>query len=201
MDRHPRINIWNQTRGGGLRWTLALVLIALAGCSQSGPFARRQGMVGALKTNVAQLDSEKAALARQLAEQKAENRRIETELADIEAQNGELAARLDDARVVMSRQGIDEGRSASARPAADRDGTRRATPARVQPKGRRTPFAQIPSERRALDNPDQSDTERDRDELLDPRRSRDDRDDQGRLDDRSPWMPVARGKGSATRSR
>lgn len=204
MNRHPRTI--NRLARSGLNPRLclaALALLALAGCSQPNAFTRRHGMVGALKTNVAQLESEKDALNRQLAEQKAENRRIETQLADAEAQNGDLAARLDDARAVMSRQGIDEGRSASARPAADRDSSRRATPARAQPKGRRTPFAQIPSERRPLDDADDEDTDAEasrRDDLIDPRKPRNDRDDQSRLDDRSPWMPVARGKNSATRA-
>lgn len=177
--------------GGGPWWSLALGLIALAGCTQPGPFTRRTGMVGALKTNVAQLESEKDALARQLAEQKAENRRIDAQLADVEAQNGDLAARLDDARAVMSRQGTDGGRSLSSRPDDDGEIPRRSNPVKVQPKGRRTPFAQIPTDRRDLD-------ESDRDELRDPRSSR---DDQSRLDDSSPWMPVARGREAATRYR
>ncbi len=180
--------------GGGPSWLLALGLIALAGCTQPGPFTRRTGMVGALKTNVAQLESEKDALARQLAEQKAENRRIDAQLADVESQNGDLAARLDDARAVMSRQGIDDGRSLSSRPADDGERPRRSNPVKVQPKGRRTPFAQIPSDRRNLDEFDDSD----RDDLRDPRSSR---DDQSRLDDSSPWMPVARGRAAETRYR
>src|SRR5437870_5494863 len=79
-----------------------------AGCSPQSGFTRRHGMVGALKTNVAQLESEKDNLSRELATQKAENRRIEGELAAVESQNGDLSARLDDARSVMTRQGLDD---------------------------------------------------------------------------------------------
>ncbi len=155
-------------------------------------------MVGSLKTNVAQLESEKDKLARELAEQKTENRRVENQLAESEAQNGDLAARLDDARAVMSRQGLEDGRSARAASDDRRGATRKATPAKVQPKGRKTPFAQIPAERRDLDDSESSDDG----DLLDSPRFRKKGDDlgpQSRLDDRSPWLPVARGAKSPTR--
>ena len=170
---------------------LALLLGVLAGCANSGPIARRGGMLGALKTSVAQLESEKAGLSRQLADQRAENRRVESMLAETESQNGDLAARLDDARAVMSRQGIGDDRSVSSRQDTEDDlsAPRRSTPARVQPKGRRSPFAELPRERRLLDEADDADS------LRDPR------NDQSRLDDRSPWLPVARGERSAVRSR
>ena len=183
--------------GRCLRAWPALLLTLLAGCANSGPIARRGGMLGALKTSVAQLESEKAGLARQLADQKAENRRVESQLAEVESQNGDLAARLDDARAVMSRQGIGEDRSVSSRQNIEDDlsSPRRSTPARVQPKGRRSPFAELPRERRLLDEAD------DADNLRDPRYGSDGRYDQSRLDDRSPWLPVARGDRSAVLSR
>src|SRR3954465_8216135 len=90
---------------------LASVVLLVSGCSQPGPFMRRQTMMGALKSNVAQLESEKDQLSKQLAEQKAENRRVEAQLAELDAQNGDLSARLDDARAVISRQGLDDGRA------------------------------------------------------------------------------------------
>jgi hypothetical protein len=151
-------------------------------------------MVGALKTNVAQLESEKDGLARELAEQKAENRRIENELAVVSDQNGDLSARLDDARAVMSRQGFEDGATSRSASDSDRPAKRRATPA-AAPKSRKAPFAQIPAERRPVDDSDEG--------TLDTPSSREDRYDlgpQSRLDDRSPWMPVARGRNSPTRS-
>lgn len=181
-----------------LRLAAALGLAAMAaGCSGSGTLTRRPGMLGALKTNVAQLESEKEGLTRELAASRAENRRIESQLAEAEAQNGELTARLDDARAVMSRQGIEEGRPSASRSASDSDRPTngRAKPARAQPKGRRAPFAQIPADRRPLDEPDD-----DGRGSLDEPQSRRDRDDfpaQSRLNDGSPWLPVARGRGPA----
>src|SRR4051794_17780832 len=82
------------------------LLLAIAGCSQPNTFTRRTGMLGALKTNVAQLESEKDNLARELAAAKNENHRLESQLAEVDAQNGDLSARLDDARTVISRQGL-----------------------------------------------------------------------------------------------
>ena len=174
------------------------LLVLVAGCAQSGPISRRTTMVGALKTNVAQLESEKDGLAREVAELKTENRRMENELAVVTDQNGDLAARLDDARAVMGRQGIDDGRSSGAsRSASDseRPAKRRAAPAKNSPKSRKTPFAQIPGERRPVVDPEEGN--------LDAPSSRDDRDDlgpQSRADDRSPWMPVARGRNSPLRA-
>ncbi|MDB5351595.1 MAG: hypothetical protein JWN86_2842 [Planctomycetota bacterium] len=207
MDRHAptalRAFLTEPTRLGS-RSVLGLILLLTlsSGCSQPGPFLRRQTMMGALKSNVAQLESEKEQLAKQLAEQKSENRRVEAQLAEIDAQNGDLAARLDDARTVISRQGYDDGKTPAPSQSAsgsDRSSTRRATPARSAPsKGRKTPFAQIPNERRSLDESEDRTT----DDGLDSPPSRRDLDDfgpQSRLDDHSPWMPVARGATSPAR--
>ena len=184
-------------RRAGAAFALTIGLTMAAGCAQSGPLSRRTTMVGALKTNVAQLESEKDSLSREVAELKSENRRIENELAVVSDQNGDLAARLDDARAVMGRQGIDDGRASSASRSAsdlDRPAKRRVAPSGNSPRNRKAPFAQIPADRRSLDDADEG--------SLDAPSSRDDRDDlgpQSRLDDRSPWMPVARGKNSPTR--
>lgn len=152
-------------------------------------------MMGSLKSNVAQLESEKDVLAKQVAELRSENRRIENDLAAVEEKRDELATRLDDARNLISRQGLDgDGLGSSSRSASDSERTspRRATPARSQPKGRKAPFAQIPNERRLLDDPDES-AANEEVELPPPRTRRGRSDDQSRLDDRSPWLPVARG--------
>ena len=123
---------------------------------------------------------------------------MENELAVVTDQNGDLAARLDDARAVMGRQGIDDGRSSGTSRSAsdsDRPTKRRAAPAKSSPKSRKTPFAQIPGDRRPVDESDEGN--------LDAPASRDDRDDfgpQSRADDRSPWMPVARGRNSPLRA-
>src|SRR4051812_33898499 len=106
---------------------LAAIVLLLSGCSQPGPFMQRQTMMGAMKTNVAQLESEKEQLAKELSEQKAATRRIETQLAEVESQNGDLAVRLDDARALLSRQGIDGRSSRSASDSElDRPAPRRA---------------------------------------------------------------------------
>ena len=181
--------------------TLALLgsMAIATGCSPQSGFTRRHGMVGALKTNVAQLESEKDNLARELATQKTENRRIESELAATESQNGDLAARLDDARSVMSRQGPGDGRSTLSASDDERGPKRKSSPAKSQPKNKKIPFAQIPKARRDLDESD----DRSPEDLLDSPRPRDDRDElgpQSRLDDNSPWLPVARGRSSPTRT-
>ncbi len=166
-----------------------------AGCSQPGPFMQRQTMMGALKSNVAQLESEKSGLSKELADLKAENRRIENERAAVEEKNGELAARLDDARNLISRQGIGDGDTTVSRSSSDvdRPSQRRATPARSQPRGRKPPIAQIPSERRSVEDPDLLDSAESVD-LPPPRARRQPSDDQSRVDDRSPWVPIAKGR-------
>ena len=198
MDHHART-----TAGRRMRTRIAvlgaIVLLALsAGCSQPGPFLQRQTMMGALKSNVAQLESEKEQLAKQLADQKTEYRRIESQLAELDSVNGDLSARLDDARTIIGRQGFDDGSTLSPSRSAS-DSNRRASPARSAPsKGRKTPFAQIPNERRSLD--ESGDRSKD-DEFEAPssRRGRDEFGPQSRLDDQSPWMPVARGASSPSR--
>ena len=172
---------------------LALMTLAavLSGCSEPGPFLRRQTMMGALKTDVAQLESEKAQLRREVADLKAENRRMESQVAEIEAQNGDLTARLDDARALISRQGLDTSNfSAPSRSASDDRATpRRSNPVR-QPK-RKTPMAEIPRDRRPL--PDRGDLPLDDPIEAPSPADRDSTGPQSRLDDRSPWLPVARG--------
>ena len=147
--------------------------------------------MGALKSNVAQLESEKDQLNKQVAELKTENRRIETELAAVEDKNGELAARLDDARTLISRQGIDEGNLSRAASDSDRQAPRRSTPARSQPGNRKSPVAQIPSERRPMLEDDEPTDEPF--DLPPPKLKKRSSIDQSRLNDGSPWLPVARG--------
>ena len=199
MDRHepPKLEA-SSRRSGRLRKAAALlsaIVGATAGCSQPGPFLHRQTMMGALKSNVAQLESEKDRLAKQLADQKSETRRLENELAAVEDKNGELAARLDDARTLIGRQGGDAddfGATARVESEPDRLAPGRSIPARAQPRGRRAPFAQIPNERRPLDEPEAGGG--DDLDLPPPRTPRRRSDDQSRLNDRSPWLPVAQDK-------
>ncbi len=175
---------------------LASAMAWLSGCAQPGPLARRGTMIGTLKSEVAQLESEKDQARREVAELRTENKRIEAQLAEIESENGDLATRLDDARAVISRQGLDSGTLAPPSRTAT-DSNRRASPIRSQSKGRKTPMAEIPRERRNL--PDSGDLPLDGLEAPEPI-DRNDDGPQSRLDDRSPWLPVARKPIDAGRS-
>lgn len=124
---------------------LASAMAWLSGFAQPGPLARRGTMIGTLKSEVAQLESEKDQARREVAELRTENKRIEAQLAEIESENGDLATRLDDARAVISRQGLDSGTLAPPSRTAT-DSNRRASPIRSQSKGRKTPMAEIPRE-------------------------------------------------------
>ncbi len=182
----------------------ALALIALAaGCAQPGPFGARQTMVGSLKTSVSHLESEKYELQKQVAELKSENRRLEDELVQSEANNGDLAARLDDARNLIRRQGYDTMGLSPPSTSDPGTGSARSTPA-SRPRGRRMPFAQIPGEIRPLpesslepDDPESNGFGED--SSLFPSGSRDPYGLQGRRSDLGArWLPVARGLGSTS---
>lgn len=88
---------------------LALLPAALApiGCASPGsnPFTARQTMVGSLKASVSQLEFENEKLKREVGELKADNSRLDNQLAQEREANGEIAARLDDARDLLRRQG------------------------------------------------------------------------------------------------
>jgi hypothetical protein len=114
--------------------------VVLAGCSQSGSILSQRTSVGSLKTSVAHLEFENQQLRREASSLKDENRDLENRLVQEEAANGDLTARLDDARTLLGRRGLDgdslEPSGASARNTIPAGESSR--------KRRKTPFAQIP---------------------------------------------------------
>jgi len=170
----------------GQSWRIALLATAaplLAGCAQSGPMFAQRTKVGTLKTSVSHLEFENQQLRRETAQLKAENRQIEDQLVLEKTQNDELLSRLDDARNVISRRGEDSSSGApKALPAGRSNRTRR-----------KPPFAQIPGRIDTLPPADPADAPSD--DPFDSSSSRrpDEFGDQGRLEDRDRWLPVARG--------
>jgi hypothetical protein len=179
------------------RLTLAMMLAStslVVGCAQPGSILGRRTRIGTLTASVSQLEFEKAQLARKLAEQEVENRRIESCLAQEEDANGEMAARLDDARVMLRARGYDADGLAGVGPtrrAPDGDDRPTTTPAgRSSRPGRKPPFARIPGR---IDPAPPSEEPESQDDPLDnpPPRRRSEFDPQSRLDGRSHWQRVA----------
>jgi len=122
--------------------TLCLAIGSLAlvsGCASPGPIAARRTTVGSLKASVAQLEHERDVLKNDIAELKTENRRVTEQVAQQEETNGELLTRLDNARNLLRKQGLDSTELASP---GDSD---RPTTTRTRGRSRRVPAAQIPS--------------------------------------------------------
>lgn len=125
-------------------WLLAGLLAALSGCAQSGSMLTQRTNVGSLKTGLSHLEYENHQLKKEAASLKAENRQIEDRLVQEESANGDLTARLDDARTLLSRRGLDGGGEPDSG-ALDPGPSRKALPAgQSNRKRRKTPFAQIP---------------------------------------------------------
>jgi hypothetical protein len=173
---------------------LLVVTGLLSGCAQPGSLLAPRTTVGSLKTSLSHLEYENEQLHREVAQLKSENRAIEDRLVQEEAVNGDLAARLDDARNLLSQQGLDPG--------GELDG-RRMRPAGRSNRGRRKPpFARIPARidtdpppapgfEGPAGTPDASGTWRQED--LGP---------QGWLQDHERWLPVAQDpSGSGARVR
>jgi hypothetical protein len=153
-------------------------------------------MIGTLKASNAQLEHEKAQLAGQVAELEASNRRLEDRVAQEETANGELTSRLDDARNLLSRQGLDTGGEEPAAPAR----RPKTTPAARTPrKGRKAPFAQIPGDVTPAPRSD-SEEEGSFDEAPAPRTSSADEvyDLQSQRSAFRRWMPIANGVSEST---
>ena len=183
------------------RITLGVVLgsmLALSGCANSGPLASRRGMMGTLKTSVAQLDGDNQNLRRELAELKADNARVEDQLFQAQAKNGEITARLDDAKELISRQSGDS--NALGR------GTRSSFEEEIPPpvktinrSNRRPPPAasiprpssdDLPGNVIDLGPPPRPSRTRERPRDLGDQSRRDNDDD----DEDNRWLPVARGR-------
>jgi outer membrane murein-binding lipoprotein Lpp len=189
---------------------LTLALATLAGCASSNPLAERRTMLGTLRSNVAQLESEKYQLQKDLARARADNRDLEDRLVQEQAENQALARRLDDSGRLSRGDAFESGaepldlsRGSAEDPfAPGSDPSRRAAPV-SQPKGRKVPFAQIPGQIRPLPDerggfappPDDEDAFQGSD--LFPSAN-----DLGSRDDgfgvaRARWLPVARGLGGS----
>lgn len=166
-------------------------LAALAGCANPGPLAERRTMLGTLRSSVAQLESEKYQLQKQLAAARSEARDLEDRLVQEQAHGEALARRLDDAQRLSRGPSADPFDADPDAFAASPPPARRATPA-ARPKGRKTPFAQIPGQIQPLPEDDPFGPEPD--EPADPFRTPNGYGPQGRRDaDPSGWLPIARG--------
>jgi hypothetical protein len=139
-----------------------------------------------MKASLSHLEFENRQLRGEVATLKAENRQIEDRLVQEESANGELSARLDDARALLTRRGINPGEGGLLEP---------EPPATTLPAGqsnrtrRKPPFARIPGSASATD-PDEAEPEK-------PSRPRPSRardiGPQGRRDLPTQWLPVASG--------
>ncbi|WP_435018813.1 hypothetical protein TA3x_000799 [Tundrisphaera sp. TA3] len=176
------------------------ILLVLGGCANPGPIASRQGMMGTLKTSVAQLEGDNQTLRREIAQLKAENTRIEDRLVQEEAANGEMAARLDDAKELITRQGGDTTALGRASRSSLDDDIPPPVKTINNSRRRQPPAASIPRPSTSRPSEDildlgpptrRGDRDRDRERDLGPQGRRDEPED-GR------WLPVARGKAAST---
>lgn len=176
------------------RLAAALSLLLAAGCAQPGPLTSRYTMIGSLKSSLAQTEAERDAMKREVADLKLQNRRMKDQIVQAESANGELTARLDDARHLIRNQG---GDADSVAPDFDREAIpppRTAPAGRASRPGRKAPLTQIPGvqpidegDQGFDDDPPTAPRGRDRSSYYD--------EPQSRLDDPSPWRPMARGNG------
>jgi outer membrane murein-binding lipoprotein Lpp len=134
--------------------------LLLAGCASGpGPLAQRRTTVGTLKANVARLEAENEQYRTKLTENEKDRGRLREQLSQERDANGELTARLDDARALLARQGIDDTptrpRQAAKPDPADDGPTARTVPAGNRRAPREAPFAQIGGAPKAVaDEPD-----------------------------------------------
>jgi hypothetical protein len=113
------------------------MLLGLSGCAGQNPFTQRQLNMGALKSNVARLETERDQLERQVAKLHGENERLGEQLAEERVRGDELATRLDNFR----------SEAGSLNASLPRDSIRAIPPSRITPAAtprRKTPFARIP---------------------------------------------------------
>ena len=179
-----------------LSW-LALAALAPAGCSQPGPFASRQTMVGSLKASVSQLEFENEKLRKEVGEMKADNSRLDNQLVQEREANGEITARLDDAKEMIRRDGGNA--QALGAPSKNYEDDQIPPPvstprSRPMKGGRKPPAAQIRQQTDPAPFGSSSDSLG-----YQPRSTGLNRDlgtDDG-SDDR--WLPVARGMGTTVR--
>ena len=169
--------------------------VLVAGCTQPGPITSHRTLVGGLKTNVVNLESENDELRKQVATYKSESRDFEDQLVQERAHGDDLATRLDNAKGLLGRTGgID--REVSSRSDLEPPSSSRSTfsdsdpipPPRNARKSsratRKPPAASIPSPVE-LDPPASTSSNEDR--AWGP---------QSRLNADDQWLPIASGTGS-----
>jgi hypothetical protein len=160
---------------------MALTLVCVSGCAQSGPLLTQGSTVGSLKTSLTHLEFENQQLKREVATLKAENRDVEGRLVQEESANGELTARLDDARDLL------RGRGVSNESNSEFDAPAKTLPAgQSSRKKRKPPFARIPGRIDPIPSLDDD---------IEPHSTRDPEADgpQSRLDRDNVWLPVVGG--------
>ncbi len=169
--------------------TLAVCLVVLAplGCAGQNPFTSRQTTMGSLKASVSQLEFENEKLRKEVGELKADNSRLDNQLVQEREANGEIAARLDDAKDLLRRQGVNaQAMGGSSNTFEDDVPPPVATPKPRRIKNNRPPPAvRIPS-------PGSGSTNDEDLSLQIPSRTPRDIGPTDRGDDDN-WLPVARG--------
>lgn len=131
---------------------MAVLPVALSGCSGRPAFLSGGPTVGQLKTSVAHLEYENAQMKRDLAKLRRENRQVEDRLVQQEQDNGELTARLDDARNLLRERGLESDSRTAANRGGSRDAAEEADGFRTLPAGqssrkrRKPPVARIPGQ-------------------------------------------------------
>jgi glutamine amidotransferase len=136
----------------------ALAGLIASGCAGVGSgLTARRTTVGTLKADVARLEHQNEQYRSRVAELEQDRRRISEQLAQEREANGELAARLDDARMLLARQGGASEPAETTLPS--RDAIERIAPpsSRSRSTARKPPFAQIGTARRPLPAPDDED--------------------------------------------
>jgi len=190
-------------------------LSAAQGCSGQTSFLTGGPTVGQLKTSLSHLEYENQQLKHSVAKLQQENRSIEDRLVQEQIDNGDLAARLDDARNLLSDRGVDPDFRFGSRRGGDSvrgssgefDGSAPRTMRagqRVRPR-RKPPFAQISGPVNTIPPIDDDDAApRDETDGRDAKSGRSGRRVDQDLDHHSfytgpvGWLPVADGTDAGT---
>jgi hypothetical protein len=189
--------------------------IASAGCAGQSSFLTGGPTVGQLKTSLSHLESENQQLKHSLAKLEQENRSIEDRLVQEQIDNGDLAARLDDARNLLTDRGVDpsirvgshRGGAGSRAASGEDDGSapRTLRAGQRMRERRKPPFVNIsgPVNRiRPIDEADEQPAAGERVDSRHPEASRSGRRSEDDLDHHSfvrgslGWLPVTDQTGS-----
>jgi hypothetical protein len=181
-----------RSRTRSLALCLALAAVAPVGCSGPSLFTSRQTSMGTLKASVSQLEFENEKLRKEMGELKADNSRLDNQLVQEREANGEIAARLDDAKDLIRRQ----GGSAQALGGSSSNAEDDIPPPVSTPKSRRIktnrppPAVRIPSPEFEPNNEDVG---------FAPAARKPPRDIGPDAPDDDRWLPIARGLPSQVR--